>query len=214
VIDISIKFGVGLLAAVSLRQVKGFKVLWGILLLPWAIPLVPALFVWYCLYHPEWGTVNFLLGKTHITTAPINFLGNPSIALYSIIWAHAWRFTPLWMTVILAGLLGIPDEYYESAKVDGATPSTTFFKITLPMIRKFFLLNAVLSLIWTSGDFASVWVLTKGGPAQSTHIVGSYAYWYMLSTGNFNIAAAALICALPLIAFLIFIFLRILYWRG
>ncbi|MGC8912047.1 MAG: carbohydrate ABC transporter permease [Nitrososphaeria archaeon] len=213
-IDITIKFGFGLITAVALRQVKGGKILWGVLLLPWTIPLVPALFIWYCLYHPEWGTINYILKSTGIVKMPIMFLGDPNIALYSVIWAHAWRFTPLWTTTLLAGLYGIPEEYYESAKVDGATPYKTFMKITLPMIKKFLLMNAVLSLIWTAGDFASVWILTRGGPADSTHIVGSYAYWFMLAEGNFNIAAAALVCALPLILVLMIIFMKILQWRG
>lgn len=212
-IDIAIKFGLGLITAVALRQFKWGKILWGVLLLPWTIPLIPALFIWYCLYHPEWGTINYLLRSSGIVKVPILFLGDPNIALYAVIWAHAWRFTPLWTTTLLAGLYGIPEEYYESAKVDGATPYKTFIKITLPMIRKFLLMNAVLSLIWTAGDFASVWVLTRGGPADSTHIVGSYAYWYMLAEGNFNIAAAALVCALPLIVFLMIIFMKILQWR-
>jgi multiple sugar transport system permease protein len=212
-VDISIKFGLGLITAVSLRQIKGYKIIWGLLLLPWTIPLVPSLFIWYCLYHPEWGTINYFLTSTGLTKGPIMFLGDPGIALYSIIWAHAWRFTPLWTTTLLAGLYGIPEEYYESAKVDGATPFRTFIRITLPMIKKFLLMNAVLSLIWTAGDFASVWILTRGGPADSTHIVGSYAYWFMLAQGNFNIAAAALVCALPLIILLMVIFMKIMAWR-
>ncbi|MEM3385669.1 MAG: sugar ABC transporter permease [Nitrososphaeria archaeon] len=212
-LDIALKFGLGLITAIALRQFRWGKILWGILLLPWTIPLIPALFIWYCFYHPEWGTINYLLRSSGLIKVPILFLGDPTIALYSVIWAHAWRFTPLWTTTLLAGLYGIPEEYYESAKVDGATPYKTFIKITLPMIKKFLLMNAVLSLIWTAGDFASVWVLTRGGPADSTHIVGSYAYWFMLAEGNFNIAAAALVCALPLIVFLMVIFMKILQWR-
>ena len=213
IIDISIKFLVGLIAAVALRQVKGYKILWGIFLLPYAMPLVPALYVWYCLYHPAWGLINYVARTTGLTSTIINFLGDPSIALYSLIWAHAWRFTPLWMTILLAGLHGIPEEYYESAKIDGATPTRTFFRITLPLIKRYLLLNATLSLIWTSGEFVSIWVLTKGGPANSTHVLGSYAYWYMMAGGNFHVAAAALVCAFPLLLVLMAIFFRILGWR-
>jgi multiple sugar transport system permease protein len=213
IIDISIKFFVGLISAVALRQVKGYKFLWGLFLLPYTMPLVPALYVWYCMYHPAWGLLNYLVQTAGVTSTIINFLGDPSIALYSLIWAHAWRFTPLWMTILLAGLFGIPEEYYESAKIDGATPSRTFFRITLPLIKRYLFLNATLSLIWTSGEFVSIWVLTKGGPANSTHVLGSYAYWYMMAGGNYHVAAAALVCAFPLLIVLIAIFFRILRWR-
>ena len=213
VIDISIKFFIGLIAAVALRQIRGYKFLWGLFLLPYTMPLVPALYVWYCMYHPAWGLLNYLVRSTGVTSTVINFLGDPSIALYSLIWAHAWRFTPLWMTILLAGLFGIPEEYYESAKIDGATPTRTFFRITLPIIKRYLILNATLSLIWTSGEFVSIWVLTKGGPANSTHVLGSYAYWYMMAGGNYHIAAAALVCAFPLLIVLITVFFRILRWR-
>ncbi|MEM3873172.1 MAG: sugar ABC transporter permease [Nitrososphaeria archaeon] len=213
IIDIGIKFFVGLIAAVALRQVKGYKILWGVLLLPYAMPLVPSLYVWYCLYHPAWGFINYALTTSGLIHTIINFLGDPSIALYALIWAHAWRFTPLWMTILLAGLHGIPEEYYESAKIDGATPTRTFFRITLPLIKRYLLLNATLSLIWTSGEFVSIWVLTKGGPANSTHVLGSYAYWYIMAGGNFHVAAAALVCAFPMLLFLMAIFFRIMRWK-
>lgn len=207
-IDIAIKFCLGLLTAAALRQQfrgKGFVML--LILLPWVVPLVPALYVWHTLYSPDWGVINYYLIRSGIISSPILFLGDSSIALYSIIWAHAWRYTPMWTLILLAGITAIPEELYESAKVDGASPMRTFTTITIPILRRYLLMNAVLSMIWTTGEFASVWVLTRGGPGTSTHIVGTYAYWYLMFIGNPNIAAAALVVALPIIIGLMIFFL-------
>jgi len=208
-IDIAIKFGLGLLTAAALRQqFRGKGIIMTLIIAPWVVPLVPALFVWYTLYSPDWGFINYALKSLGIVSSPINFLGDPNTALYWIIWAHAWRYTPMWTLILLAGITAIPEELYESAKVDGATPFKTFTTITVPMLRRYFLMNAILSMIWTTGEFASVWVLTRGGPGTSTHVVGTYAYWYMMFIGDPNIAAAALVVALPVIVVLMMLFLR------
>jgi len=208
-IDIAIKFGLGLLTAAALRQqFRGKGIIMTLIIAPWVVPLVPALFVWYTLYSPDWGFINYALKSLGIVSSPINFLGDPNTALYWIIWAHAWRYTPMWTLILLAGITAIPEELYESAKVDGATPFKTFTTITVPMLRRYFLMNAILSMIWTTGEFASVWVLTRGGPGTSTHVVGTYAYWYMMFIGDPNVAAAALVVALPVIVVLMMLFLR------
>lgn len=207
-IDIVIKFGLGLLTASALRQsFRGKGAVMLLMLLPWAVPLVPALYVWHTLYSPDWGAINYYLQRMGLIGSPIQFLGDPSIALYSIIWAHAWRYTPMWTLILLAGIIAIPEEFYEAAKVDGASPFRTFTTVTVPMLRRYLLMNAVLSMIWTTGEFASVWVLTRGGPGTSTHIVGTYAYWYLMFIGDPNIAAASLVVALPIILGLMMVFL-------
>ncbi|MGC8911642.1 MAG: carbohydrate ABC transporter permease [Nitrososphaeria archaeon] len=214
VVDISIKFGLGLITAAAFKQeFLGRGVVTALALAPWAVPLIPALFAWYMLYNPDFGVINYALHQLGLIKAPYMFLNDPNTALYWIIWAHAWRYTPMWTTMLLSGLYAIPEEYYESAKIDGATPFRTFIKITIPMLKRFLLMNAVLSLIWTSGEFASVWVMTRGGPGNATQIVGTYAYWYLLFIGNSNVAAAALVVALPIIIALMLIFMRLVGGR-
>ncbi len=210
-IDITLKFVIGFLAAAAFKgEFRGRGILMTISLLPWVVPLLPALYAWMILYNPDYGVINYVLQRMKILDKSYAFLGDPQHALYWIIWAHAWRYTPMWMTIILAGLYAIPDDYYDSAKVDGATPFMTFTRITIPMIGRYLLMNAVLSLIWTTGEFASVWVMTRGGPGTATHIVGTYAYWQLFFLGNTARAAASLILSLPLILTLMYIFLRLL----
>jgi len=210
ILDIAIKFGLGLLAALAIRQLKFMSKLWVVFLLPYVLPLVPAVYTWTNLYHPLWGVINNGLKSIGVINQPILFLGDPHLALFSVIWVHAWRFTPFWMAILLAGLHSLPEEIYESAKIDGASPFKSFTKITLPLMKRFILMNVILSFIWTSGEIAIVWLLTRGGPGDSTHIIGTYAYYYLVGAADFNISSAAILLVFPFIIVLVILFQRII----
>lgn len=213
VLDISIKFGLGLFAALGLKGAfRGRSFVRNVTLLPWLIPVVPSLFLWMFLYDPEYGLLNYFLKSLGLVKEPVSFLFDINTAFICLVWAHAWKYTPLWTLVLLAGLYSIPEEYYEAAKIDGASPLATFFNITLPLIKNYLLMNVILSLIWTIGEFATPWIMTRGGPADSTHIISTYAYWYY-TYGNVGISSASLVLGIPLVLLLLFMFVRVLSRR-
>jgi len=214
IFDIAIKFGLGLFAAIGLKRgFKGKNFIKNVTLLPWLIPVLPSIFIWIFLYEPQYGLINYFLKTLGMINEPIPFLFKIDTAFICIIWTHAWRYTPLWTLVLLAGLYSIPEEYYEVAKIDGASSTSMFFYITLPLIKRYLFMNIILSLIWTIGEFITPWVMTRGGPADSTHIISTYAYLYY-TYGNIGVSAASLVLGIPLILILVLIFVRIISKRA
>ena len=109
----------------------------------------------------------------------INFLGDPWNALASLCLANIWRGIPFFAVSILAGLQAVPDELHEAAALDGANAWQRFLAVTLPVIRNIMLITTLFSIIWTFSDFQLIYVLTKGGPANATHVFGTYSYQIM-----------------------------------
>jgi len=208
ILNILIKFLLATGAALCLRHpFKGRRILSALNFAPYAFPMIPLYFDWFLMYHPSWGVIPYMIRSLGLT--PPNFLTDPNLAMYFVCIAHAWAATPLWTMIMTCGITSVPEEAYESAKIDGATPTRMFFKITIPYIKKYLLMNALLSCIWVTGEVTSVWLMTRGGPGTSSHILASYAY-LQLYTGYYNKAAAMLTLGIPLVVFLMFLLSRVL----
>jgi multiple sugar transport system permease protein len=137
-------------------------------ILPWVIPSFVTAFVWIWLLHPQFGPVNALLQLLHIINEPIAWLSNGTTAMISLIAVYVWKGLPWTFLVLLAGLQTIPEDWYEAAKVDGASPWQMFRHITLPALRYVLVIVLVLRTIWTFNSFDMVYLLTGGGPARAT----------------------------------------------
>jgi len=120
----------------------------------------------------------------------INFLGGPNLAISSVCLANIWRGIPFFGITILAGLQSVPQELHEAAAIDGASMWHRFRHVTIPAIKGVVLIASLLSIIWTFADFQLIYVLTKGGPANTTHIFGTYAYQIGLSATEIGMGAA------------------------
>jgi multiple sugar transport system permease protein len=167
--SVAIKLPLGLGVALLLNQsfrVRGL--VRGIVLLPWALPLIVGVLIWVWMYNDLFGVINYVLMKVHITQEPLYFLGSKSLAMPSIIVVNVWRGFPFFAVNILAGLQSIPDELYEAGRVDGASRWQLFWNITLPGLRTVILVTTLLSFIWTTNDFTTVYTLTGGGPGTAT----------------------------------------------
>lgn len=151
------------------KRTKTARVL---VLLPWTIPSVVAANTWRWLYQPELGLLNHLLTSANMPWLAQNWLGHPSTAMASVLVAYTWSGFPFVMMMILAGIQGIPDELYESGKIDGANGLQLFWYITLPSLKN--VLLAVLMLEITSGlnSFDLLFTMTGGGPGGVTEILG------------------------------------------
>ena len=138
----------------------------------------------------------------------INFLGDQLIAVTAICWVNIWRGIPFFGISILAGLQAVPAELHEQAAIDGANKLNRFRHVTLPHISGILMITSLLSVIWTFADFQLIYVLTKGGPANQTHIFGTYAYQVGLSGTEIGMGAAITLYMFPILAFFSILLLR------
>jgi multiple sugar transport system permease protein len=194
--------GLGLALLVS-QRLRGRGLIRSILMLPWAMPAFVAFLTWRVMYQPIGGGINLVLEQTGLYTEIIDWLGQRSTAMPAVIVAAVWRGFPFWFVSILAALQTIPDEFYEAAKVDGASPWQRFWAVTEPGIRPVVIVTILLSSIWTANSFEHVWLLTQGGPSDSTMVFPVLAYFGM-QTQRLGEAAAVSVAMLPVLAILVF----------
>ncbi len=160
---------VGVLLGLLLnRQFKGVGILRTWILLSWIIPIVATTLIWQWMLEPTVGIINFLLYETGITRSYVNFLGDPSISMLSIVVVNVWRWSPFMGIMTLAALQNVPKEFYDAARVDGANAWQTFWHITLPQIIPTVSVTSFILIIWLFNMFPPIWLLTEGGPIEST----------------------------------------------
>lgn len=180
-ISVALELILGLLIALLLNQAFKLK---GILrvgvLLPWAIPTVVSARMWEWIYHPDFGILNYLLG------AHINWLGNPQWALSAAIFMDVWKTTPFVVILILAGLQVIPREIYQAARVDGAGSWSIFWRVTLPVLKPIIFVVLIFRTLDAFRVFDAIYVLTGGGPANTTETLSIYAYKILFQTLQFG----------------------------
>ena len=166
---LSLTIIIGILIAVTLnRKIIGRNVLRSITILPYAVPTIVAAIMWEWGFNSVVGWVNKVLLFFGVIDQGLGWLGDPHLAMIGIIIAHVWKQLPFVILVILAGLQSIPQELYEAAKIDGTGPIGEFFHITLPGLRYVIWVIIILRSIWTFNWFEYVYLMTGGGPANST----------------------------------------------
>ena len=175
-------------------------------ILPWAVPSIPTILSFRFMLNPEWGLINSLIFQYTGADGP-NWLNHPILALFIAMLVHIWKSLPFWTLILIAGRLAIPAEHYEAASVDGATGWQKFRFITWPSMRTLYLTCSILSMIWTLGDFNSVYLLTGGGPADLTHVLATLGIRY-LRLDQVNLSMAAIVVALPAVLPLIYFMMK------
>jgi multiple sugar transport system permease protein len=159
------------------------------LLLPWIVPTAISSLAWLMLFDAVLSPISLQFKQWGLVESNINFLGSRVSAIASLCLANVWRGIPFFAVSILAGLQAVPPDLHEAAALDGASPYRRFLDVTLPVIRNIVLISTLFSIIWTFSDFQLIYVLTKGGPANGTHVFGTYAYQWM-TIGDLGLAAA------------------------
>ncbi len=175
-------------------------------ILPWAVPSIPTILSIRFMLNPEWGIVNHLIFRVTGADGP-NWLNDPALALSMAILTHIWKSLPFWTLILIAGRLAIPKEMYEAASVDGASNWQKFRFITWPSMRTLYLTCTILSMIWTLGDFNSVYLLTGGGPADLTHVLATLGIRY-LRLDQVDLSMASIVCAMPLVLPLVYFMMK------
>jgi multiple sugar transport system permease protein/N,N'-diacetylchitobiose transport system permease protein len=206
-----IELTLGLALAVLMNQPLRLRwVLRGLVILPWALPGVSNALMWRWIDHAQYGALNALLTQTHLASSYINWLGDPNIAMYMVILADVYKNTPLVALLLLAALQTVPIETVEAARVDGADRLAVFRHITLPLITPVILVALVLRTMDAFKVFDTIWIMTRGGPANSTQTIGIYAYQTAYETFNFGGGAALGYLIALLIMGLAAIYIRLL----
>jgi multiple sugar transport system permease protein len=207
IIGINLKMLVALfLSGFFVRAQPWIKWLSLLFILPWAVPSIPTILSLRFMLNPEWGIINSTIFRLTGADGP-NWLNNPQLALALSILVHIWKSLPFWTLILVAGRLAIPGEMYEAASVDGATGWQKFKFITWPSLRTLYLTSTILSMIWTLGDFNSVYLLTGGQPADQTHILATLGLRY-LRLDQVDLSMATVVCAMPLILPLVYFMMK------
>ncbi len=175
-------------------------------ILPWAVPSIPTILSFRFMLNPEWGIINSVIFRLTAEDGP-NWLNEPTLALSLAILVHIWKSLPFWTLILIAGRLAIPHDLYEAASVDGATSWQKFKFVTWPSMQTLYLTCTILSMIWTLGDFNSVYLLTGGGPADLTHVLATLGIRY-LRLDQVDMSMAAIVCALPLVLPLVYFMMK------
>jgi multiple sugar transport system permease protein len=207
VVAINVKMAVALaLSGFFVHQRWWIKALAVLFILPWAVPSIPTILSVRFMLNPEWGVINSTYFRLTGLDGP-NWLNDPTLALSFSMLMHIWKSLPFWTLILLAGRLAIPAEQYEAASVDGASRWQKFRFITWPAMRGLYLTSTILSMIWTLGDFNSVYLLTGGGPADLTHVLATLGIRY-LRLDQLDLAMASIVVALPLVLPLVFFMMK------
>lgn len=177
-----------------------------VFILPWAVPSIPTILSIRFMLNPEWGIINHLIFRITGADGP-NWLNDPYVALGMAILVHIWKSLPFWTLILIAGRLAIPAEMYEAASVDGASGWQKFKFITWPSMQTLYLTSTILSMIWTLGDFNSVYLLTGGGPADLTHVLATLGIRY-LRLDQVDLSMASIVCAMPLVLPLVYFMMK------
>jgi len=207
VVAINIKMVIALvLSGFFLNTRWWIKALSVLFILPWAVPSIPTILSVRFMLNPEWGVINSLIFRFTGLDGP-NWLNDPAMALSFSMVMHVWKSLPFWTLILVAGRMAIPAEQYEAAAVDGATSWQKFRFITWPSMRTLYLTSLILSMIWTLGDFNSVYLLTGGGPADLTHVLATLGIRY-LRLDQVDLAMASIVVALPAVLPLVYFMMK------
>jgi multiple sugar transport system permease protein len=183
------------------------KALLMVFVLPWAVPSLPVFISIHWLLNGEYGLMNNLLYDLFHINAP-DWLTSRWTAFGSAMLSHVWKWMPFWTVILLAGRMAIPSEIKDAAKVDGATGLRSFIHISFPLLANLYLICTLLSTIFSLGDFNSVYFVTGGGPADSTHVLATLGIRYAFDLAQPRLGVAAVISALPLLVPLVIILMR------
>lgn len=211
-ISIALQFSLGLALAVFFRNNFPLSpLLRAMFLIPWLLPMIVSASTWSWMLNSENGIVNSVLGAFGI--GQINWLTSPEWALVSVIIANIWLGIPFNLVILYAGLQNIPDDLYEAAAIDGAGPWQRFWRITMPMLRPVSIITLLLGLVYTLKVVDVIWIMTVGGPGDSSTTLSIWSYRRAFGTGQPDFSQAAAVGNLLIITALVFGFVYLYLQR-
>jgi multiple sugar transport system permease protein len=193
-----IKFGLGLWLAILLNEHMPFKsMIRAIVLLPFIVPTALSAIAFWWLYDAQFSVISWTLTRLGLIDRYIDFLGDPWLARFSTIAANIWRGVPFVAITLLAGLQTISPSLYEAAALDGATPWQRFRFVTFPLLTPIIAVVMTFSVLFTFTDFQLIYVLTRGGPLNATHLMATLSFQRGISGGSLGEGAALAMMMVP-----------------
>ena len=205
------KLALGMWLALLLnRSFRGKRLVRASMLLPFIVPTVLSTFAWRWMFDPTFSVLNWLLYRGGFIVTKVPFLSDGDYGMWCAIVVNTWRGMPFFAITLLAGLQTINPDLHEAASLDGANGWKRFWNVTWPLLKPVTLVVVVFSIIQTFSDFQLIYVLTGGGPANSTHLVATYAYQVGVATGLLGEGAAISLVMLPVLFIVVWLQLRYL----
>jgi multiple sugar transport system permease protein len=203
--------GANILALALVDRFRGRGLVRFFILLPWVAPISLGAIGWKWILDSIYSVINWALVQLHLVgpfDAPM-WLGEPSLAMLSVIMVHAWRMLPFSTVILLAGLTAIPKDIPEAAAVDGAGFWRTHFEITLPMMAPIINVAVLFGVIFTFTDMTVVYILTRGGPYDTTQVLPSLAFFTGILGGDLAEGAAISVFLVPILVVIAWLMLRL-----
>jgi multiple sugar transport system permease protein len=205
------KLALGMWLALLLnRHFRGKRIVRAAMLLPFIVPTVLSTFSWRWMFDPTFSVLNWVLYQTGLITTKLPFLSDGTWAMWAAIVVNTWRGMPFFAITLLAGLQTISPDLHEAASLDGANSWRRFWNVTWPLLKPVTIVVVVFSVIQTFADFQLIYVLTGGGPANSTHLLATYAYQIGVATGLLGEGAAVSLFMFPVLFGVVWLQLRYL----
>jgi multiple sugar transport system permease protein len=207
--------GAAVLSAFLVRDFRGKWIVRFLVVLPWAAPVVLSTIAWLWLLDSLYSVVNWTLARLHLDNAliwlldvtrleenaeaPLQWLGRPNLAIIAITLVHAWRILPFAVVIFIAGRASIPNEVEDASKIDGATGLKKLWYVDIPLQLPIALVAVLFGIVFTAGDFAVVYILTAGGPFNSTQVLPTWAFQIGINSGSLGEGAAISLYLFPLL---------------
>ena len=207
--------GAAILSNFLVRDFRGKWFVRFLVILPWAAPVVLSTITWLWIFDSLYSVLNWTLARLHLDNAivwavdvthleqgaqtPLQWLGRPNLALLAITLVHAWRILPFAVVIFIAGRASIPNEVEDASKIDGATGFKKLWYVDLPLQLPIALVAVLFGIVFTAGDFAVVYILTQGGPFNSTQVLPTWAFQIGINSGSLGEGAAISLFLFPLL---------------
>jgi multiple sugar transport system permease protein len=177
----------------------GKRVVRFLLLLPWAVPVSLAAMAWTWIFDSTFSVINWTLRVAGLLDGWLYWFGDPTLAMIAIITVHVWRMFPFATVIVLAGMTAVPLDIREAAVIDGASFWRRLFQVNLPLLLPIITVSVLFGVVFTSTDLGVVWLLTRGGPYNSTHVLSTLAFQRGILGANLGQGAAIAIFLLPVL---------------
>jgi multiple sugar transport system permease protein len=198
VVASALKFVLGLWLALLLNKHLPFKAfVRAIVLLPFIVPTALSAIAFWWIYDAQFSIISWTLARLGLIDTYVKFLGDPWPARWSTIAANVWRGVPFVAITLLAGLQTIPPSLYEAAAIDGASPWQRFWHVTLPLLTPIIAVVMTFSVLFTFTDFQLIYVLTRGGPLNATHLMATLAFQRAIPGGALGEGSALAVAMIP-----------------
>ena len=201
------------LAFLLIQNFKGRALVRSLIIIPWAMPVAISAIAWRWMFHSQYSVINWVLNHAGITDHYPQWLGEPTLAMWSVIIVNVWRGLPFSAIILMAGITAVPQDLIDSAKVEGASFLQRWRLVMVPIIAPILFIALLFSVVFTFTDLSVIYLLTKGGPVNSTQVLPMFAFQTGILAGNLGRGAAISLFMFPLLLAVAIWLLRILKRR-